>query len=70
MCSIGAGVGLAHQKLFLRLSGDNPENDAARIMKLLKDGAHAFANDNNAEADGAGEEKGMAQENIDQVKYW
>lgn len=56
--------------LFVIASGDNPENDAARIMKLLKDGAHAFADGPDAGGGGdaaGGEEKGMAQENIDQV---
>eukprot|EP00878_Enallax_costatus_P046663 GHUV01056913.1.p1 GENE.GHUV01056913.1~~GHUV01056913.1.p1 ORF type:complete len:503 (+),score=214.95 GHUV01056913.1:285-1793(+) len=51
-------------------AGDNPENDAARIMKLLKDGAHAFAGEADAAAAGdaaGGEEKGMAQEDIDQI---
>lgn len=36
-------------------------------MKLLKDGAHAFANDGDAADAGGGEKEGMAQEDIDQV---
>lgn len=47
--------------------GENPENDAVRIMKLLKDGAHAFAKDGAAVDAREGEEKGMAQEDIEQV---
>jgi hypothetical protein len=59
----------------LLLPGDNPENDAARIEQLLRLGAHAIMAEEEAGAEGQGqqgaaEEKGMAAEGIEQVGTW
>lgn len=52
------------------LAGENPENDAARIEQLLRLGAHAILGGGEGGAaggDAAGEDKGFAGEDIDQV---
>jgi hypothetical protein len=51
-------------------AGENPENDAARIEQLLRLGAHAILGGGEGGAgggDAAGEDKGFAGEDIDQV---
>lgn len=54
-------------------AGDNPENDAARIEQLLRLGAHAIMQGGEEGAAGgggeaAGEDKGFAAEDIEQVR--
>jgi hypothetical protein len=51
--------------------GDNPENDAARIAQLLKQGAHALGDEGagggGGGGGGAGADGGFASEGIEQI---
>lgn len=72
-----ASVAMCVLPLCCCAAGDNPENDAARIEQLLRLGAHAILQGAGEGAacgagggvEAAGEDKGFAAEDIEQVRH-